>query len=99
MAPRPLVLPDTYNGGNSWSEWKAHFENIPAVNEWDQMKQLQRLRIRLTGRAQKALQRVTAESFVDVIKASDERFEPKSRRTRYHADFHARRKKRSEGWA
>ena len=63
---------------NSWSECKINFENTAAVNERDTAKWLQWLRVRLMGRAQKALQSMTMESFEDVIKALDECFEPKS---------------------
>ena len=99
---RPVVLPDTYSGDGNWSEWKYHFENVALVNEWSDEKKLQWLRVRLTGRAQKAIQHLTADaaaSFSTTIKALDERFEPKSRRTLHQAEFQARRKKKSEGWA
>ena len=33
------------------------------------------------------------------MNALQERFEPKSKRTRYQAEFETRRKKESEGWA
>ena len=43
--------------------------------------------------------RVDAEaSFADTITALNERFEPKSRQTRYQAEFQTRRKKKVEGW-
>ena len=68
MVIRPLALPEAYNGEGCWSEWKFYFENIVSVNEWNEAKQLQWLRVRLMRRAQKALRHVTAKSFADVIK-------------------------------
>ena len=104
MATRPLVLPDTFSGeaGSSWTEWKYHFQNVATVNEWSDAQKLQWLRVRLTGRAQKAIQHLSAEvaaSLEQTMKALDERFEPASRKTLYQAEFQTRRKKRSESWA
>ena len=101
-AARPLVLPETFDGTGSWSEWCYHFENVAAVNGWDGAQKLQWLRVRVTGRAQKALHRLsgpavaTYEATRDALTA---RFEPVSRHTRYQAEFQLHRKKSAEGWA
>ena len=52
---RPLVLPETFDGTGSWSDWCFHFENVATMNGWDSAQKLQWLRVRVTGRAQKAL--------------------------------------------
>ena len=57
-AVRPLVLPEPFDGVGSWSDWWFHFENVSTVNGWDDSQKLQWLRVRLTGRAQKALHRL-----------------------------------------
>lgn len=98
---RPLVLPETFDGSGSWSEWSFHFENVASVNGWDENQKLQWLRVRVTGRAQKALHRLqdaatTYEATRDALKA---RFDPESRQTRYQAEFQTRKKKPGEGWA
>lgn len=100
MATKPIVLPDPFNGEGSWTEWKyPDFGNVAQVNGWNDVQKLQWLRVRLAGRAQRAVQRVdTGASFSDTVKALDERFEPQSKRTRYQAEFQTRRK-RAEGWA
>ena len=83
-------------------EWSFHFDNVAAVNNWDDTQKLQWLRVRVTGRAQKALHRLqgstatTYEATRDALKA---RFDPESRRTRYQAEFQTRKKKAGEGWA
>ena len=72
------------------------------MNGWDADKKLQWLKVRLTGRVQKAFQRLpeASRATFDLAKeALTERFEPKSRKTRYQAEFQARKKKPSEGWA
>ena len=104
MAMRPLILPDTFSGekGCTWTEWKYHFQNIATVNEWTEAQRLQWLRVRLTGRAQRAIQHLSEEdaaSLEKTMKALDERFEPASQKTLFQAEFQTRRKKRSEGWA
>lgn len=99
---RPVVLPEMFDGTGSWGDWSFHFENVAAVNGWDNTQKLQWLRVRLTGRAQKALHRLTGtaaasyEATKDALKA---RFEPESKHTRYQAEFQARRKRANEGWA
>jgi hypothetical protein len=80
-AARPLVLPEPFDGTGSWSDWWFHFENVSAVNGWDDTQKLQWLRVRLTGRSQKALLRLPGPD--KTRKALKERFEPESRRTRY----------------
>ena len=54
---RPLVLPETFDGTGSWSDWCFHFEDVAAVNWWDGTQKLQWLRVHVTGRGQKALHR------------------------------------------
>ena len=79
-----------------------HFENTAAVNEWNDAKKLLWLKARLTGRAQLALQHLPEEmreSHDSVKRAMQDRFEPPSRKGRYQAEFHTRRKVQAEGWA
>ena len=102
LLARPFVLPEIFDGTGSWSEWSFHFENVAVVNGWDDEQRLQWLRVRVTGRAQKALHRLTETATVSYEATRDalrERFEPESRRTRYQAEFQVRRKRPGEGWA
>jgi len=102
MGVRPLVLPETFDGTGSWTDWCFHFENVSAVNGWDDTQKLRWLRVRVTGRAQKALHRLSGpatasyEARRDALRA---RLEPESRHTRYEAEFQSRRKRAGEGWA
>ena len=99
---KPVVLPETFDGIKSWDDWYFHFENVAAVNGWSDEQKLKWLRVRLTGRAQKALLRIpeasrtTYEATRAALKA---RFDPESRQTRYRAEFQTRRKKANEAWA
>ena len=99
---KPLVLPEKFSGREEWNQWISHFENVAAVNMWDEAQKLLWMKVRLTERAQTAFQH-----FPDAIQrdytatkgAMKERFEPESRRDRYQAEFQIRRKKKTEGWA
>lgn len=102
VVPRPIVLPETFDGNKSWDEWAFHFESVAAVNGWNDEEKLKWLRVRVTGRAQKAfhlLPEVTRGTYAATKAALKARFDPESRHTRYQAEFQARRKKSSEGWA
>ena len=32
---RPLVLPEVFDGQKSFDKWVSHFENVSAVNGWN----------------------------------------------------------------
>ena len=100
--PRPLVLPEPFSGDGCFSDWIEHFESVAAVNSWDEAAKALWLRVRLTGKAQTAYKRLSDDArkaYADSVKALRERFEPKSKRELYVAEFHARRKKKTEDWA
>ena len=100
MAARPLVLPEPLNGEGRWEEWAYHFESVADVNGWDATQKLKWLKVRLNGRAQIAFQRLSEEAradFKEVKKALTERFEPKSRKSRYQAEFQIRSLGRTGG--
>ena len=103
MANRPLLLTETFSGEGSWDEWISHFESVAAVNAWDgDAAKLRWLKVRLTGRAQRAFQHLTEESrgsYSRVKKALWERFDPDSRRELYAVELNTRRKRKGEGWA
>ena len=102
MTHRPVVLPDSYSGEAEFSEWHDHFENVAAVNRWDDDAKLLWLKVRLTGRAQKAFKRLpqaTQGNYQRTMEALKERFEPGSKRELHVVEFHARRKGRTESWA
>ena len=98
---RPLLLPDSFNGEGSWEQWRFHFLNVAAVNVWNEAHCLKRLKVRLTGRAQIAFQRLSPEirnSYDEAMEALKERFEPSSRKTRYQAELLVRYKMKAETW-
>lgn len=99
---KPVVLPDSFTGEAGWDEWITHFENVADVNGWSAAQKLKWIKVRLTGQAQKAFQRLPEASLSDykeAKKALKARFEPESKKTRYQAEFQTRRKKKFENWA
>ena len=79
MAARPLVLPEPFSGQGSWDQWITHFENVAAVNEWDDATKLLWLRVRLTNRAQTAYEKFPEAAkgdYQESKRALQERFEP-----------------------
>ena len=96
MAAKPIVLPEPFSGETLWEDWKLHFEDLVIVNEWTAAQKLRCLRVRLTGRAQRAFHRFSPESqasYAAATAALQQRFEPKSRMTYYQAEFETRKKK------
>ena len=99
---RPLVLLEPFNGKTDYCIWIDHFENVAAVNAWDENAKLQWRKVRLTGQAQTALKRLpeaTRRSYEDTLAALKKRFEPESKRKLYAAEFQTRRKGKMETWA
>ena len=102
LTARPLVLPEPYTGEGDFNQWYDHFESVAAVNRWSDAEKLLWLRVRLTGRAQTALKRLseaTTESFTDVSEALKERFEPASKKELHIVEFQTRKRPRGETWA
>ena len=102
MASRPLVLPEPFSGEGSWESWLYHFESVADMNDWDNGKKLKWLQVQLTGKAQTAFQRLPEEAranYKEAKKALQERFEPKRRQSRFHAEFQTHTKRKSESWA
>ncbi len=98
---RPLVMPDSFSGESSWDEWIGHFESVALVNEWDDAAKCLWVQVRLTGKAQTAWRRLSAEakeSYTGLTEALRKRFEPDSKRELYAAEFQARRRRRDESW-
>ena len=102
MTTRPLLMPESFSGKGSFSDWLQHFEGVSAINKWDDAAKLLWLRVRLIGAAQTAYGRLptTARaSYADLTKALKDRFEPEAMKEMYIAEFQSRKKARTEGWA
>ena len=101
MASKPVILPETFSGDGNWEQWLLHFVDCASVNEWDDTKQLQFLRVRLTGRAQAVFHRLPQsekDSFDEAVRALQAHFEPEGKRDLYLADFSTRSRRPVESW-
>ena len=95
------ILPELYCGDGSWDAWFGHFQNVAAVNNWDDAIKLRWLKARLTGRAQVTMQRlskVTPGDFKTLTRAMKERFEPNCQTEICWMKFQARLKQSDETW-
>ena len=102
MATRPVVLPETFFREKDWQQWIYHFENVAAVNEWNNEAKLLWLKVLLTGRAQAVFQHFSDETkgmYMAAKEALGKHFESPSRQDRYQAEFQTCRWKKTEGWA
>ena len=102
MASRPAVLPETYSGECSFTEWIDHFDSVAEVNAWDDAAKSHWIRVRLVSRAQTAFKRLDADTRANYAAAKaalKARFEPASKSALYEAEFQTRRKQPSEDWA
>ena len=81
MTTQPLLMPESFSGKGSFSDWLQHFEGVAAINKWDDAAKLLWLRVRLIGPAQTAYGRIptTAQaSYADLTKALKDKFEPEA---------------------
>ena len=102
VTTRPLLTPESFLGKGSFSEWLQHFEGVATINKWDDATELLWLRVRLVEAAQTAYGRLpmtTRASYTELIKALKDRFEPDTMKELYVAEFQARKKAKTEGWA
>jgi hypothetical protein len=79
-----------------------HFDGVAAINKWDDAAKLLWLRVRLVGTAQTAYGRLPTAargSYAELTKALKDRFEPDAMKEMYIAEFHGRKKAKTEGWA
>ena len=102
VTTRPLLTPEPFSGKGSFTEWLQHFEGVAAINKWDDAAKLLWLRVRLVGTAQTAhgrLPTTARDSYAELTKALKDRFEPDAMKEMYIAEFHGRKKAKTEGWA
>ena len=102
MATKPLIVPEPFSGEGNWEDWIDHFESVAAVNKWEDADKLLWLRVRMTGRAQKAyknLPEAAKGAYKECKEALQARFEPASKKDLYLTEFYARKKRKTEDWA
>ena len=101
VTTRPLLTPESFTGKRSFTKWLQHFEGMAVINKWDDTAKLLWLQVRLAGTVQIAYGRLPTaarESYAELTKALKDRFEPDAMKEMYIAEFHDRKKVKTEGW-
>ena len=102
---RPLLLPETFSdeASSNWDDSLVHFENCAAVNSWESDEEKRKwIRVRLTGKAQTALQRFPADAhskYSKCVAALRRRFHPDSKRNLHMMELAVRKRLKEEEWA
>lgn len=76
---RPKVMPDSFDGRGSWSQYLAHFETVSDLNGWNVREKSQYLSVSLRGEACQVIQFLPVEqrrNYDDLIEAMNKRFDP-----------------------
>ncbi|VDI66594.1 Hypothetical predicted protein [Mytilus galloprovincialis] len=93
------IKPATYNGGDSWIDYKSHFDMVSKVNDWSHEQMGLYLAVSLRGQAQGILGDLSTEvrsDYDSLVVALEERFAPPSQTELYRVQFRERRKKATE---
>ena len=78
----PRVMPDTFDGRGSWTEYLAHFETVADLNQWHPREKVQYVAVSLRGEACQAMRFLTPEvkqNYQGLVAALNRRFNPGNR--------------------
>ena len=95
------MLPDYYNGNNSFDTWVSHFECVSEINGWTEEEKLLWVRVSLRGRAHVAYDcfaHETRAAYITVKEAIRERFEPPCKSELYKLELERYQKKAGDSW-
>ena len=76
---RPKIMPDSYDGKKSWSQYLTHFETISSLNDWGMREKALYLGASLRGEACQVLQLIPQQlkdNYNELVKAMNRRFDP-----------------------
>jgi len=93
-----MVKATTYDGSNSWLDYKAHLETCAEINNWSYSKKGLYLAVSLRGQAQGVLGNLSSKSkdYNALVKALEERYAPPNKTELYRVQLRERRQKASE---
>ena len=97
---RPRVMPDTFDGRGSWTEYLAHFETVADLNQWHPREKVQYLAVSLRGEACQAMRFLTPEvkqNYQGLVAALNRRFNPGNRTELFRIQLRNRTRRDKEG--
>jgi len=96
---KPRVRPSQYNGSTSWEDYKAQFELVADLNQWDKRTKAAYLAVRLSGQAQAVLgdlDKAQRTSYTDLVTALDSRFGTSNRTEMFQVSLRSHTRKPEE---
>ena len=96
---KPRVPPSPYNGSTTWEDYKAQFELVADLNQWDMPSKAAYLAVSLSGQAQAVLgdlDKTQRISYTDLVAALDSRFGTSNRTEMFRVPLRSRIRKPEE---
>ena len=96
---KPCVRPSPYDGSTSWEDYKAQFELVTNLNQWDRRTKAAYLAVSLSGQAQAVLgdlDKTQRTSYTDLVVALDSRFGTSNRTEMIRVSLRSRTRKPEE---
>ena len=78
------ILLEVFSRENDFGEWIQQFESVAVLNNWDDITNLQWLRVCIAGKAHMALHRAKSVSYKQ---AKEEFFKPTSKSELYKSEL------------
>ena len=96
---KPRVRPSPYNGSTSWEDYKAQFELVADLNQWDRRTKAAYLAVSLSGQAQAVLgdlDNTQRTSYTDLVAALESRFGTSNRTEMFRVSLRSRTRQPEE---
>lgn len=96
---KPRVHPSLYNGLTLWEDYKAQFELVADLNQWDMRTKAAYLAVSLSNQAQAVLgdlDKTQDISYMDLVTALDSRFGTSNRTEMFRVSLQSRTRKPEE---
>ena len=92
------VKPATFDGTGSWLDYRAHYDAVAEINNWNQTEKGLYLAVSLRGQAQGVFGNISTQSkdYDKLVKALEERFAPPNQTELYRVQLRERKQTASE---
>ena len=92
---KPAVLPQSYDGLSSWTDWFCHFKQCILINQWNMEQSKEFLVVSLRKKALQIFQDLPVHEtlrFDTLVNALEEKFNPSQQCEMYKAQLRSRTK-------